>query len=85
METLAVVHLETTAGSMRVSVSQAADGTLIAERIGAEWPFLFPIKVGEAMTSDDNLDDDATKLIQSAVDEIEEIAEVLAAKQIRMH
>lgn len=84
MQTLAIVHLETTAGAMRVTVSEENDGTLIAERRGSQIPHTHPVKVGQMPRTGETLDDDASELVKIAIGEIETFAEVTGAKQIRV-
>ena len=84
MHTLAVVHLDTTAGAIRISVSEGVDGTLIAERVGAEWPFVFPVEVGKVLSSEESFSHDIGQLIQSAVEEVGTIAEIKASMPIEL-
>ena len=82
--TLAIVHFATSAGSIRVSVSQVPDGTLVAERIGSKWPYVFPVKVAEISPGED-LDEDASTLFQLAVDDIETFAEITETRPLKLH
>jgi len=84
MQTLAIVHLDTSAGAIRVSVSEEEDGTLIAERIGSQVPHVYPVKVGRLTPTGGSIDDDATQLVKLAIDDIETFAEVTAARQIQL-
>ena len=84
MQTLAIVHLDTTAGAMRVTVSEDNDGTLIAERRGAQIPHTYPVKVGQMPRTDESIDEDASELVKIAIGEIETFAEVTGAKQIKV-
>jgi hypothetical protein len=82
-QTLAIVHLDTTAGPMRISISEEEDGTLFAERVCSRLPHVFPVRTGSLKKSR-SLNRDATKLVQEAIDDIESFAEVTAARQIEL-
>lgn len=83
MQTLAIVHLDTTAGAMRVTVSEENDGTLVAERRGSQIPHTHPVRVGRMPRTGETIDDDASELVKLAIGEIETFAEVTGARQVR--
>jgi hypothetical protein len=83
-QTLAIVHLDTSAGPMRISVSEEEDGTLFAERVCSRMPHVFPVRTGTMKKRSRSLNRDASKLVQEAIDDIESFAEVKAARQINL-
>jgi len=82
IEILAIIHLDTSAGAIRVTVSEDEHGTLFAERAGSHLRHLFPVRLARRKRSRRSLNYQANKLLEEAIEDIGTFADIMNARQI---
>jgi hypothetical protein len=79
MFTLAIIHVDTTNGPCRLTLSEELDGTLVIERNGSG----YQSKVAEIRPMDDDPREDANSLLRIGLNDIENVVgRVVATHQI---